>query len=178
MINRFEVTNREAANASARSSQRPAAILARLDRQDDTLVRCGFRTCPGILGHAERVLIPSAVVLGRVQLVHGMVRRPGGSFGLSSKSRERVRRHRAGLGRGDLDVMDHLAGPRSGGRGHILWLADADPLQGRFPHAKVAPLNARVACPLCGRLNRLDPRQLRVFDPAATASVAPGEVRD
>jgi hypothetical protein len=58
--NPFEATNAEAAALAARSGRRPVSVVARPDRSDDTLVRCGAAngTCGGILAHIDRHVGP------------------------------------------------------------------------------------------------------------------------
>ncbi|HUY98389.1 MAG TPA: hypothetical protein VMW47_12365 [Verrucomicrobiae bacterium] len=162
---RFDLAQAEA----ARSQRRPAAVEARLDRVDDTVVRCGFRdesgssTCPGILGEAQRKIeADGRVRVGRVVLPAGFRQRPDGSYGLSHSGRAQRARDRAAVGRGALTraAVAERAAVRA-------WVdAIAEEVAGRStPTARVAPPGALVECPHCERPNHVDAEGLRLFDP-------------
>ena len=176
-MNPFEATNAEAAALAARSGRRPVSVVARLDRSDDTLVRCGAAngTCGGMLAHIDRHVgpdgdLPTGVVRGYLRLAAGFHRLPDGAHGLSRRSAERLKRDRAAVGSGELTGAQ--AARRAARRARALDIDGAD--YGFEARPYVDP-SSEVRCPSCRQLNRLDPQVLRLDDPRATVCArAPG----
>ena len=177
-VNPFEAANAEAAALAVRTGRRLVSVVARLDRSDDTLVRCGEAngTCGGMLAHIDRHVgpdgdLPTGVVRGYLRLAVGFHRLPDGTHGLGRRSAERLRRDRAAVGSGELTGAQ--AARRAARRARALVIDGAD--YGFEASTYVDP-NAEVRCPACKHLNWLDPQVLRLDDPTATLCGSPSVV--